>query len=475
MNVNFYTLSKRENSTAIPTGSGTQFSVILKDDCSIIEPTLQISKPAATNWSTILSFNYVYIQDFGRYYFVRDNVFLTNNILEFHLEIDALASWKSTIGASSEYILRSASDYDGDIIDSLYPTKTEISVSQGSNIKVFSTTDITYIIGVINNTTTSKYGAVKYYAMTSAQLGSLMSFLLGNNIISDTQTFIAGFSTEIQNGIARSLMKPTDYIVESFALPYTPSVGAAETVTIGWWSTDIVASPVLSNYFQTNIKSLTSMSLPSHPMAASRGHYLSSSPYTRYWLSLGPFGIYPVDAAEYINSPSLSFSVDGDQFGNVSCTIFLDGKIKDILYANVKCNFPIAQVSIDAMNVANSAVNAVVSSSGLGDSFKSDIVGSTAGVATGILNGISSLMPQVQHQGTQGSFLNVFKDFYSNAEFFIPVDDDNTHRGRPLCQVKTINTLSGYILVADPDISIPGTAEENTRIKNYMASGFYYE
>ena len=61
------------------------------------------------------------------------------------------------------------------------------------------------------------------------------------------------------------------------------------------------------------------------------------------------------------------------------------------------------------------------------------------------------------------------------AEFNYVVDDDNDNRGRPLMERRRIGDIPGYILCADADISIAGTAVENSAIKQYMTSGFFFE
>ena len=55
------------------------------------------------------------------------------------------------------------------------------------------------------------------------------------------------------------------------------------------------------------------------------------------------------------------------------------------------------------------------------------------------------------------------------------VDDDNTHNGRPLCDVRQISSLSGYMIIQDGDVTIAGTATEDSKIRNYLEAGFYYE
>lgn len=470
--VTLYTFAKRENSTEQPTGSGTDFDCVFKGDVSIISPVIVLSA------SSLIAYNYAYIADFGRYYFIRDTVVNNNNIWTISLECDVLASFKSEIGNASEYVLRAASDSDPDIIDTLYPAKADCSLEVGTSVGVFNPSDITYVIGVLNNETSNKAGAVQYLAMDGTQLADLMQFLLGTDVTVNTESLLttiesslSSFQTMIEDGVARSLIKPTDYIVESFAIPYKPATGNAVVVKCGWWETANTADVIQprTNYIQ--IKQGT-LALPAHPQSATRGHYLSGSPFTRYTLNLGPFGIYPLDATKCINQTSVGYEVYGDNFGNVTCELSLGGVVFDKLTTCVKNPFAIGQVNIDALGAMTTGLSAANNvSSVIKDPSTEGALGAAANLATSV----NGLLPQVTRSGSQGNFSGVFPNFESIAEFYIVADEDNTHRGRPLCEVKQISALSGYILVSDPDIAISGTAEENTRIKSYMAGGFYYE
>ena len=64
---------------------------------------------------------------------------------------------------------------------------------------------------------------------------------------------------------------------------------------------------------------------------------------------------------------------------------------------------------------------------------------------------------------------------YLNAKFMTIVDENLTEIGRPLCQVKTIKNLSGYILCQNADAKISGTADEADLVNSYLNSGFFYE
>ena len=65
MTVTFYDFSKCINSTKQPTGVGTDVSVVLKEGCSVENPILVLT-------GNNFTYNYAYISDFGRYYFVTD-------------------------------------------------------------------------------------------------------------------------------------------------------------------------------------------------------------------------------------------------------------------------------------------------------------------------------------------------------------------------------------------------------------------
>ena len=480
LTVTLYTFTKRENSTAQP-GSGVtkaDYDCVLKEPTSIINPTIELSA------SDISSYNYAYISAFGRYYWMRDIVSLNNNRWSITLESDVMATYKTNIGNATEYVLRSASSYDGDIVDSLYPTKgnTDLIIGDYTATAPFVNTNTTYILGIVNNNSSNKFGAVQYYAMTGAQIGNLMAYLLGTPsdttgvggaIVTALAPFTAGVAEDfLKESVTRSILDPASYIVESYMLPYKPPVAASgQTVKANWFSVSTATGDILSSNSSEFFITSGTLDLPDHPQMNDRGPYLNLSPYMKYWLYLGPFGLYPLDPVTVYSNRSVTYSIDGDLLGNITCKLFVDGKQIDVLHANVKCNFPVAQTTMDVARAVGASVN-------IAQSAARTAAGDPSGIGSGISGIISaaeSMMPQMRSQGTQGSFVNVFDQFYSYGEAHWVIDDDNTQRGRPLCKAVQISTLSGYILVSDPDIAVPGTAEENSKIKQFMSTGFFYE
>ena len=101
MTVYLTNTNKKHNSTYIPP-NGTAFSCMLKEGSSVVNPTLIFERANVQHY-----FNYVYIPDFARRYFVDDIVYDGARIY-YYCSCDVLATYKSTIGNASMYVLRSA-------------------------------------------------------------------------------------------------------------------------------------------------------------------------------------------------------------------------------------------------------------------------------------------------------------------------------------------------------------------------------
>ena len=95
--VNLYTLSKRDNSTKRPTGNGTQFSCIIKSGSGILHPTISLDLGKTNDPS---QYNYAYIPDFDRYYFIEEWYF-DRALWTASLKVDVLATYKTEIGNSN--------------------------------------------------------------------------------------------------------------------------------------------------------------------------------------------------------------------------------------------------------------------------------------------------------------------------------------------------------------------------------------
>lgn len=107
--------------------SGVQ--VILKENTNLINPVLKLSMRYYGTPSKPAYFNYCYISEFGRYYFVKNRTYSQEH-LEISLEVDPLYSWLSYIEDLELIANRSSSRFD------LYLPDNDVPVRADSDVRV---------------------------------------------------------------------------------------------------------------------------------------------------------------------------------------------------------------------------------------------------------------------------------------------------------------------------------------------------
>lgn len=470
MTIKFYSFSKRKNSTAQPAANSealTLSSVELKEECNFITPVLKLK--GLTNGTAFVPgmYNYVYIPLWLRYYFIRDWRYI-NGLWEVELIVDAMASFKTAIGNTQTYIERSASASDGNIIDTLYPAKTNISITKVVAAAAWynvAPSGGTYVVGLINYATGNKVGAVSYYALTSAQLAQLMAFLFSNNIFNSSSI------TEMSEGLYKSLFNPFQYVVSCIWFPFSSaSFGSGtEDMKVGYWSTGINAT-IVSSLAQ---KTYVTATIPSHPQV-SRGTFLNHAPYTRMCLYIPPFGSIPIDTnfveiGNYLYSAVLVDHITGQATIRVAISASSSNldEYNIITERSGMMGVPIqlAQVMADYVNTVGSVGGAVTSL----------LTGNISGLINSAMSAVESQMPKVSTSGANGSFIECIQQPILMVENLLLAAEDNTEFGRPLCDTRTINTLSGYIKCGNADHAFGGTDYERQTINEFMRNGFFYE
>lgn len=464
--VSLYTFSKRENSTKRPDTSPATFACTLKSNCSIHNPVLEMRLDENPT-----QYNYVEIGQFGRYYFIESWEWDAGRWLA-HCREDVLATWKDIIGSSTQYVTRSSAQSDGNIIDNLYPTLGGANTVTNAITNPFpsSYSGGTYLLGIINNEN-NQTGVVGYYAFRPDDFRELMNTLLNDvewlNISGD----------EISEGLTKALFNPVQYITSCQWFPILQMSGELQSTTpFGWWELSCGSRPIsaLSRIFETQ-----TITIPKHPLTASRGMYLNLEPYARYWLRCRPFGDIPLDSTLLYNESSIKLvpMVDyptGQGFLNIYAGSDTDNT-KALAYDRCQLSLPIplAQMSRDYLNMATTAVSSL--GGAFGAALSADVGGFIENTVSGIGNTIKSSIPQLRTSGSVGAIAEFSYNWSLNAAFYSPVAEDNADRGRPLCQMRQISTIPGYIMCADADVELPASAEENREVKAYMESGFFFE
>lgn len=473
MIVNLYGFQKKKNSTAQPSISSATVlnNVELKDDTSVVNPVLLINQntsgmPLPFDPSY---FTYAYIPKFGRYYFITD-VRWVSGLWELYLAVDVLASFKTAIGATAAYIERCSYESNGNIIDNLYPAKTDVQITNATISTSWNNVAPSggcYILGVVNNQSSGHIGAVTYYAMEASGLNLLLAFMYSNNI------YQAGNITEIGEDLFKSLFNPFQYIVSCMWFPGAASHYGDTQVTIklGYWDTPVIA------YINKTVADVRFVSgtIPAHPQAASRGAYLNYAPYTRLTLFCPPFGEIPLDptftrVGKYLYGKVMIDPITGQAtfraaFNNNNNSY--SGKPFIEKTAMFGVPIQLAQVLSDYSGAINTAASGLTSGSIAG------VIGGAIGAT--VQSAIASQAPKVSTNGANGSFLNFAFEPSLVIEHTLLVDENNAELGRPLMATRTISAIPGYIKCAEAHFSASCFDSERDAVNNFMLSGFFYE
>ena len=471
MNCYLFGFAKKKNSTKQPTlTDGTLLSVQFKEPTNITNPVLIFNKRnqyGIPDQMTI--YNYIYIPLLLRYYFITDWRYI-NGAWEASCHVDVLASFKQSIGNTSAYIERSASAYNGDLIDCLYPATTDVVITGASVANSWSgvaPSGGSYILGVINYQSSNHIGAVSYYAMDNAGLNSLLNYLFSNNI------YQAGSITEIGEDLFKSLFNPFQYIVSCMWFPASPSVyGSVSTnVKVGYWGTTVNA--IMVNAI-TDVRFVTG-TIPDHPQI-SRGAYLNYAPYTKITLFCPPFGSVPIDpfftkSGKYLYAKVSIDVATGEALMNVAFRANTSAPYngKSCIQVSGMMGVPIqlAQVLSDYSGSV-SALTGGLSVPSVAGAVMS-LIGAT------VQSAIASQTPKVVTSGSNGSFNTFTIAPELVVEHYKIADEDNTDLGRPLMSTRTINTLSGYVKCAEGHFEGVCYETEREEIDTYLVNGFFYE
>lgn len=508
MEIRLYAFRKRINSTKKPTAKQEPSQLFLVAECtlkestSVLAPQVVLIFPDPQHNLPPSAYNYAYIPDFNRYYWITDIEFDRNRVI-YTLSCDALATYWETLKESTQYVLRSASAKNGKIVDMLYPTMAEFAT--GSKVitgwSYNTLANGYYVLGIINSNTNT-YGAISYYVMNNNQFSNLRKALMANYDYMQINT--AEISAELQ----RAIINPFQYIVSCKWFPEKPpTLDAVTSITVGSWEfTGGSAFPLAASAYSIHSQDVI---LPQHPQK-SRGDWLQQSPYTRYALSYPPFGVIELDNSKITtNTITVARRIDyvsGIGVIQITTPNSLDNG-QTLLYkadCNIGVDIQLSQVSFangvlsDVTNVVGSVASSASAASNFGaagalfaggaslitsslqtNTFKGALTGAfanAAGQGSGIGTAIAAANSSLQTRGTNGSiaaYLEIPGLFW---KFSMIADADPSNLGYPLCARKKLSDLSGFTMIQTPDVdTVLASQPEIAMLINYMVNGFFIE
>lgn len=462
-NINLYTFAKDSNSTKRPTGSGTQFACNILTPADITAPVCEISA------SDLTAYNYAYIAAFHRYYFV-EGITYERGLWQLSLKCDVLATYKTEIGAQSLYVIRAASSYDGNIIDNYYPIINDVvQTSETDSNHSYAYDNGVYVLSI---------------AGTEAGSSTLYQLSPGNfkTLISELYTSIDGFQlADVVKSICKTFGGNPEKLINGAMwcpVKFIPDNVAAAPVKIGSWSSTALGKVVNNPGLVLPPVTLT---IAAHPQVT-KGRYLNLSPYSKYQLYLPGIGLITLDTTELegIDSIAVLRTVDGltgrilyrvitqPAGSNTNASILLfAGETQWGVPISLGGNNISASSALGTVGAAIGTVAAAVATGGT-----AAIVGAVAG---GIGSAVSAMEGTSAGSSVGGSLAVHFYPIRLDTTFYRISGWDDTHNGRPLMQTRTINTLSGFVMVQKGDVPIAGTSSEADEIRALLEGGFYYE
>lgn len=480
-NITFYSFAKKQNSTKRPSGTGATYSCQAKGPLDKLDPVIKLlTSPAA-----MPTYNYAVWE--SRYYRV-DSWRMDGPLWVCDMHIDALATWRDTIGAQTIYVYRSSANYNGRIVDTLYPTIAQyhrLTVNLPKMWAIDGATSTTpqgagtYVVGVVGD------GNTRYYGFTANNLATFLTRLFSPAYYND----VLGVFGAVEYPEAKVAVNPLQYISSvkffpcntmaggtAWAFNYAGSVSSIKVGPVEVQATALTYGKYESynsTYYDEDITGTDFR----HPQADERGDFLQLDPYTSYEAFVPPWGLIRLDSADLLEADALRIriTVDFRSDSGVLTLSAMHGTREVILcksIAKVGLDCPLSQI------VTPGASNLSILS-GLASTAAAAISGNVGGALSGlhstIGNAVAGNIPHLSVIGSQSSGAAMAGTPHLLVTHRYVAPDDLDGRGRPLCDKRTISSIPGYIM-GDPDeLSIPCTGPELATIRAAVAGGFFWE
>ena len=129
MEIKLYSMTSERNRLGKSKTEITTLSGSLKNQCNILNPSIIVEYIPPAN------FNYFYIPEFSRYYFVTNITYITNSIVEITGSVDVLDSYEQAIRSNYGVIQRQENIFNLDLYDKSFLTQqnTQLQVKQFPN------------------------------------------------------------------------------------------------------------------------------------------------------------------------------------------------------------------------------------------------------------------------------------------------------------------------------------------------------
>lgn len=472
--INIGKVTKKYNSTYQPTTELNQtFNVVLKDSSSDYSPTFVLYNPINT-WD----YNYLKWGDW--YYYITNVIRDKNHMITITCVLDFLATFKSNIINSVQYVL-----YDGtantEIPDRRLSTVTTMTVSQSS-------VPVTALNRVSPSVVLSCVGknSVNSFVLTRTQVNSIINAIRGEvetyldvpdpQDLSDVLEALAYIMDVIGKTATQRLTQPSasDCIKSAIILPcssglISESVGA--DIYLGGFDTGVNAN-FAKDFAQFNY----SVSIPWQYTDWRR-----QSPYTHIYLQLPYIGLISLVPETLVGYAALDIDLSIDVLsGNILYRVNAGGHLIGYYTGNISSGYPIGSSNVAESKAFSSIIGGLVGSAVASATISNPVAGAVAVGASAITGFLGATMPMPMSIGGGGG--SAFMDGNNNIICFTECHNTNVDpssvtgfMGTPTMQVKSLSGLSGYVECKCASVAIPASDAVINKVNDALNGGIYIE
>lgn len=499
--------SKRLNSTAqpVPDSTWASYTVTLKEETPIDDPVLLLS----ASFSTVCGYNYGVFQ--GRYYWITDVVAVRTNVVEVHMSLDYMATYKAAIQATRafvEYGFNTAASTllidDSRIPTSLKPYQYDSNVDPFDGlIDKYGGTYIVQAVGNDPRTPSLNYHkGLAAFALDFFQLNDLMASV-SPSIATDINTILSGSLTP-----AETLNQLTGYSMQQSLLTDS-AFGAIQSVNWVPLSLSKVSNLSTQRIYLGNYNSgvdgillldhtpLTADASLTIPWPWTTDAYAWRNSRCQILLYLPFFGTVPIPTDKVIGistieihsavvyaSGSLSIRVTAGSHtlftGSTNiATSYGVGRstvlTTDSLSGSIQEMGGLLRVGSGVLDIGASVVGAAL---GVGSGGVSGAIGGiTGGLIDQVKGAAQQIQPTISCVGALGGSSAIGQSLKAEISllYYDAYDDANFQGlyGHPVMRIDT--PASGYCKTAGFSIALPGHAKYAALINATMDGGAFIE
>lgn len=471
MNITIYNFTKRRNSTKRPdptiiTEQGINVDVTLKENTSIYTPYFLLSA---------VYHDKKYLKWDGRFYFIDDEIKVSNELIEIHCSVDVMGTLKYLIGESTQFVTRAAGAHNQELIDELTIPYGNRYFDTVLSSEIFTATDGYYCVGFSFSsglTYSCHVGAVQYVFMNASQLSEFSASIMSGSWGSD-------------------YVNPIQYVVSCIYIPFPRTFSAVltDTIKIG------LNSFTIKHYAMPNTPLEyifhESLDVPSNQFATdidgTYRYYMNLAPFLDLTLYAGPFGTIkiPTEMINILGERVISYSIYIDYTTGKGKLFIYKGRsanveqIINIIDGQLGAPVQLSQIT-SGLNLSNSlAAGSSLLTAGAGIMTSNPLL--TGSGAAGVISAAANMQTQtISSKGSNGSVIDVIGNkIILQGAYFKAFTYDKRDFGMPYCNEIRIDTLSGFIKTADANLYNASSYDFSTQLldqaKSIMDAGFFYE